>query len=718
MEHLQLHPAEMERLRLRIEDDLRTASQDHQTRLMRFRKYFESWRNLPDRNVDPQYATKYRVPLIQWAVFSVWAGLLAHIFGQDADVLAEPVGPADAKTVKKVSRFMRHLLFSLMRARKPLAQWILNTLICGRAFVYRPWEAVMKPGQNGEMEMIYDAPAMIPVPIEDLILPAERGPTSIHEFSWVGYRVHTTPQRLLNGERAGKYFGIRESFGEIVLRSRQQTVVAEDHGALQFQDARIESEGVQFRTADRRGREELAIVHWYGRWRLPRTDDADVLDDDFEQREMDQTDLLVTVIPDLNYRIIGIQKLADLAPNVDHPRPFSDMALNHTDGYWPAGIPELLAPHEDELTGIYRRYMTAADFNAFPPVFYRPGSGFDPQTQRLEPMTATPCDDPGSIWQYSSQSDLRGLMEMFHAVLGIVERILGVSDLALGKSMDRPNAPRTATGQVAILEAGNVRRNLDQDAIREDLQKFLCELWQMVSAYGDEEMFFRIAEEEAEGLFDVEDGVASMTSAERGGRFDFVLKFATTAWNKAAEAEKALQRYQLDIANPLIMQSPRAMWQITRTAHEALGDQNFADLVPEPPDLEVPKNPMHEWALMLQGEQVPVHPLDQDEVHIQVHQQQLEKAVARGNNDVEAIQSLVEHVTKHLAQAQQKRVMAAAQSALMQTALGMGMAPPMAGMGSGGAGPAQPPAMDAGMPAQTGDAVRDKVQTAMGGGGA
>lgn len=708
MDHLQLHNAELERLTHRIREDLRNADQDHAVRIQRAQQYARSARNAKDDKADPRFVTAYRVPLIEWVAESSLAKMMAQIFGQDAEIIAEPVGPADEKIVRKVSRYMQHLLFSLMRARKPLAAWIENALIYGRAFIYRPWHFKQQQG-----EILYDAPLAVAIRPEDLILPAERGPMSIHEFSFVIHRQRTTPQRLLDGERAGRYFGIRAHFEDILQQAGARQTEPHDHGDLEAMVREAESTGVQRVSWRDRGSEEMSTLSWYGRWRLPKDLAADVQLIDVESREADQTDLVVTVLPDVdNYRIIAIHRLRDIAPNVDHPRPFSDLAIKHGTEYWCKGLAEMLAPHEEELTAIYRRAMTVAEFNAFPPVFYRPSSGYDPQAHELRPMTAIPCDDPASIKQYDARGDIAALIEMFHATLGIVERLTGISDLGLGKAMDRPNAPRTATGQVAILEAGGERQALNQHAIREDLQVFLFDLWQMVCAYGDEEMFFRITEEEAGGLFDAQDGMASLTAAERGGRFDFVLKFATNAWNRAAISEKALQRYQLDINNPLIAGNPRAMWQVTRVAHEALDDERFADIVPEPPDLDVPKNPMHEWALLMQGEPAPVHPLDQDILHLQVHQEQFQKTMARGANDPEALQSLVQHIGEHMAQHARKQAFAAA-SGVMLEALGAG--PMMQGVGpETGAQPQQQAApKPAGLPKGPGDHIKKQVGEAV-----
>src|SRR5579875_2719169 len=156
--------------------------------------------------------------------------------------------------------------------------------------------------------------------------------------------------------------------------------------------------------------------------------------------------------------------------------------------------------------------------------------------------------------------------------------------------------------------------------------------------FGDEETFFRVTEEDANGLFPVKQGGAVLTQAERNGEYDFRLQLATSKWSREAEKERTLARYQLDLQNPLIAQNPNALWRVTKDAHEALGDPNFADIVPEPPQPDLPKNPKQEWSEMQQGVTVLVYPMDNDELHMIRHMKDLNTAIANKYPDQQAIQ--------------------------------------------------------------------------------
>ncbi len=297
----------------------------------------------------------------------------------------------------------------------------------------------------------------------------------------------------------------------------------------------------------------------------------------------------------------------------------------------------------------------------------------DAKSLRLEPRMAIPCEDPAGVSQLKLSFDPNYSVIKEQACLAVVERQTGLSDQSMGRSIDRPNAPKTATGQVALLEEGNLRVSLDMMFLREDMGNVLDHIWPRVIIYranpGDS-VFFRVAEDDS-NLFGAKGGFASMTAAEFNSNYDFDVKFATSHWSREAEKEKNLALYQIDLQNPLIIQNPRALWMVTNKVHKALGDDNFADLVPEPPDLGAPKNPKQEWSMILQGEEVHVNPLDNDELHIMDHMRRVKEEKDSPNPDKKAINAMVAHMIEHRGQAGQKAMMQALASKLASSVAGL-----------------------------------------------
>jgi hypothetical protein len=176
----------------------------------------------------------------------------------------------------------------------------------------------------------------------------------------------------------------------------------------------------------------------------------------------------------------------------------------------------------------------------------------------------------------------------------------------------------------------------------------LQHFWEIDSMYSNEEVFFRVTEEDARGYFETKEGGARLTSKERAGKYDFDLRFATSVHSKESKKQNQLALYQLDLANPLITTNMRALWVITNEVHKAMGDDNFKDLLPEPPDL-MPKSPQQEWALVLQGEEITIHQQDVHQQHIPDHLRRIARMMQAPPQDQDpvAIREMLKHVQEH-----------------------------------------------------------------------
>jgi hypothetical protein len=114
---------------------------------------------------------------------------------------------------------------------------------------------------------------------------------------------------------------------------------------------------------------------------------------------------------------------------------------------------------------------------------------------------------------------------------------------------------------------------------------------------------------------------------------------------------------------------------VTKEAHAALGDPNFADLVPQPPQPDLPINPKQEWSMIQQGEQVKVNPMDNDELHMIRHMQDLQTATKDKYEDQDAIMRLKAHYIEHVHQLQEKKIVQAITQAAVQQASALGNRP-------------------------------------------
>ncbi|HEY1861651.1 MAG TPA: hypothetical protein VGG61_14925, partial [Gemmataceae bacterium] len=601
--------AEVSRIGTRVLTDYRAAIGDHHRRLRRWATYYRRWRSMVDVPVEgEEAASNVPVPFIRWNIFAKWAKEMDSLFGDDAEIVAVPVGPSDYRKDVKIGKYLTWRVFNSMQLTNPFCEFVLRKLLFGRSFAYSPW--VRDTFEVAGHEVVdFEGPGFIPLWPGDIIVPAEEV-KCLHEFSFMIRRVVVTPDDLLKGVDEGRYNGEVKKHWDTILNIAQRGRQRQPEGQ-EVELEKDEAEGVMYERPLSAG-EWITVFEWYGRWRPLKSGKKDAGEWDWDRREMKTQEFVIRYLLDLNL-VIGIQSLEDLYPTMKQRRPFVESSMIKDGTYWSPGMAELLIDLEDELKVNHNLTTEAAQFAATPMFGYRPAAGVTADTFRAEPGLFIPLDNPATdIKELTIGADIAAATWKEQTVLAYGERLSGLSDLQLGRQSDRPNAPRTATQTMKMLDQGNVRISLDTKVLAEDMAKILQHIWQLEYLFTPEQQFFRVTEEDAEGLFPTNNGTAQLSSEDRDGRYDFRLKFASSVWSKETRKEQALARYQIDMQNPLIVQNPRALWSVTKAVHEALDDPNFADLVPEPPAPDISVNPMEEWTRMQQGETVFVHPVDLD----------------------------------------------------------------------------------------------------------
>lgn len=675
----ELHPRELQRIGRQVRADYDLALNGHKQRLERFARYWRLWRNVADEPVEDEDDPTYRVPLVQSTVFAKWAQNLDSLFGDDAEVTAESVGPSDAGTSKKVGAFVDWRVFSDMKLVNPFAVFEFRKLLYGRSFAYAPWirkyfwkNAIdPKTGKRAKVQQLcYEGPGFEALHPEDLLVPPERV-SSIQEFSFVIRQHRMTPQELLDGEADGRFFEISERWEKIVAAAaiNPELEVRGEEGKLEEQFI----EGVEVNASraadDNSGR--LVVHEWYGYWRLPSKLGADVEMHDAKKRDRIQTELRVFYIPEMEL-VIGVDDLADLYPETPSRRPFLEASMVKDGSYWCMGLGEMLEQIEDESTHVHRVFMQSGEMSAGPVILARPGSGVKREQLRWRPWTVLWTEDTQGVRTLDTRVDHNWAIAMSQSLKSMKEETTGISDANVGRSTDRPNAPRTASGQLALIEQGNIRASIDTRALKEDFNAVVAWFWTLESMFGSADTFFRVTEEDAAGLFDVAQGGSKLTDAERGGRFDFKVKFATSYWSREAAKERFLALYPLLAQNPLVLQNPAILGQVTRELCKQLGHPEIASMIPMPSQIDTPKTPGEEWTLMLQGRDAMPNPQDNDAMHMVDHQRQLQQAMQSPTPDMDAIARLQDHIARTEAQQMQKAQMMAMAGAVVQQAQQVG----------------------------------------------
>jgi hypothetical protein len=680
--------AELDRIGNKVQTDYRAALSDHNRRMSRWKTYYRRWRGLVDMPVQAEEsASNLPVPYVRWNVMTKWAKEMDSLFGDDAEIVAVPVGPSNYKRDKKISKYMSWRVFNSMKLTKPFCEFVNRKILFGRSIAYSPWlkdsftvpstddtDDAVKRGYlkdssgDGFQVVDYEGPSFDPLWPDDFIVPAEEVRT-LHDFSFVIRRYRVTPEDLLKGEEEGRYQNIKKNWKTIVNLAQHGTQREFEGEEIKLE--KDQAEGIMYQRPLSSG-EWVMVLEWYGRWRPlkkgPRGGMPSASEWDFDKREMHQHDFVVRFLWDLRL-VIGCQDLAELYPLKKNRRPFVESSMMADGTYWSAGLPELLCDIEDDLKVNHNQATEAGQLAMNPPVGYRPASGFDPEVFKIEPGLAIPLNDPkNDIFQFQITTKIDIAQWKEQVLLAYGERLTGMSDMHLGRQSDRPNAPRTGVQTQQLLEEGNVRISLDTKVLREDMAVVLAHFWDLEYMFASPQQFFRVTEEDAGGLFPVNNGGSILTMEDRDGRYDFRLQFANSVYSREAKKQQSLARYQLDLQNPLIVNNPVALWEVTRLAHEALGDPNFEDLVPRPGQPDMPVDPKTEWVNLLHGEEVHVNPMDNDQLHLIRHMRDLQMAEGDSSGataDPDAMKKLMLHYRDHIAQLQHKKL----QQAIMEQAV-------------------------------------------------
>jgi len=676
-EQLQLSEQELKLLATQVDSDYQNAINDHEVRCNRNKVYYELWRSRIGGTASDgsEGRANFKVPLTKWQLLGKLAKEVDALLGDDMQVVAVPVAPIDQAMVAKVGLWQTWRVKNDMKITKPLIEFLFNKLCYGRSFAYLPYD-IETYTQKGEAVVWREGPKFIPIEPDDFIVPSERA-KCLHDFSFVIRRYLTTPDELLEGETGGMYFGITDNWQNIIREAQDGTGQAADD-SHPIADSKDFFEGVPGSAATSMG-EFLEVIEWYGNWRMLKRADSDAQPDDLENREMRRTELVVRYLRNSN-RIISVQRLEDLYPNIPKRRPFVETSLFKTNEYWSPGIPEMLIDIEAELTVNNNLTTEAGEASVGPLIGVRPSAAQKLKQTHWEPRLILEVDDPErDIRMFQLNVDMRYALAQEQKLRSYAELVTGLPEQSLGRAPDRPNAPRTARGQILLDENANIRLGLDMLVVKEDFKEILQRIWMLDVEYAPEEMFFRVTETQAKGLFDTDRGFARMTAEERAGRFDFDIQFATSLYSREAYKEREMALAQLSLGTMLVAQNPLAQWQILNNLYKAFGNHDFKSIVAKPPAPDLPVEPDEEWARALQGLDIHVHALDQDVSHIDQHKQALAEQMATPlpRRDKGAINRMLAHIVEHEKQKEKKLQMAARVAAQM-TAMNM------LGLGSGG----------------------------------
>lgn len=343
--------------------------------------------------------------------------------------------------------------------------------------------------------------------------------------------------------------------------------------------------------------ETLRVLQYYMRWPLPMRyryySDANPLGEDLKQNQGEEDghleEVVVTYAPDAK-EILLIRPLSRVCP--DGKRPHTDMRYRRIPGWYGIGLPSDMRDLQSAMNSSVNQEIDYGTLCNLPWGFYSPAnSGLLPQQGAISPGTFYEVNDPRGIQTFNFRMDPNFYNSVQNVIQAWGEKVANVSDVQLGRSPTTPNAPRTARGQLAMIQMGNIAFSILSAVHSMSFIEVFKRIHAFKKRWAKPVEIFRVMNKQT-GMFQ------KRQVTDRAFKADVDFQFRLNP-NKAAEQQRAqglfsmiISAVQQAIAAPMLANMIR---ELTREAAVSLGYKNF--------DVIWPKNLVQNIAIQAMGNQ-------------------------------------------------------------------------------------------------------------------
>lgn len=210
-----------------------------------------------------------------------------------------------------------------------------------------------------------------------------------------------------------------------------------------YRTGQDQAEGIEGMGPSNVKRGQYEIIEDYRRRRMPFDEDA--------------TEIITWWCRDLPGRILGWDYLDNVHGH--GRRPFRvGKYFEIPFRFYGLSLPEVIKGVQDEINAIHNQKVDYATIKTMPWGFKRASSTIPPIAQRIKPGEFIDVDNPQQdilIPQWSSDGNVWGTEEQ--TLYQYAERLLGLTDLSLGRQPNRVGATRTAKGTQTLLSEAGLR---------------------------------------------------------------------------------------------------------------------------------------------------------------------------------------------------------------------------------------------------------------------
>lgn len=625
-----------------LDDDFQADKANRQSWEIAFRIYTRMYDGVVSSKSFPfENASNLNIPVIGWTVDALHASLQNPLFATDEIFHVKPRPEAWTGTTEKAKAVGQFINWQFS---EPLDFFNVIDEVTPRMILYGTWFVKFRPERKVIMtaqgpEKVYEGPALCSVSPWDVFLPGDCG--RLDDAEHITHRLWRTPSDLLIKEKQGIYEKIEENWERLQAGLRYKEEL-EDLS----RDTRIVTEAGMGR------RNYLEVLESY----YQADFDGDGIAEEWILTWLKETRLLIRAVP-----------LLEVFPS--GRRPWVQFIYKHAmRGPYGKGIGQELEDLNQEVNAVFNQLTDSGTLTLAPPTAVRAGTPMAAQLKRdqgLSPGMVYETEDPQrDIHMLQFTPNLAFGVQDVQFLLGIAERITGVSDLRLGRTSQQPGNPRTYGQQLMMQENQKENVELVAQRYKRSLSKCAEQTWWLDKAYLPPLTFFRVTAADGTDLLKV------MSPEDLRGNYDFSVQAISPARNKMVERTQKMQALQFIL--PLLDRArvDPGVFRLVKLVWETFDLQRLEEIIILGEDAVT-----IEHAAMLKGERVTVTPVDDHQRHMGLHYKFAQEAQAEGREDVAMVAQ--SHIAEHAQVAQKSR---GVQAGKAQGAGAMGSGQ----MGSGG----------------------------------
>ena len=372
---------------------------------------------------------------------------------------------------------------------------------------------------------------------------------------------------------------------------------------------------------------------------------------------------IVVLVEKMTSKILHATYLRRIAKNGKRPYAIAHFHRRPGEAFG-VGLLEILSPLSKELDLMHNTRLDNVMLQSTPFYLYRKHAGFDPEDVVLEPGAGIPVTDVLQDIHFPQLPNRTQFTAQEESVVyTYVERLTGISDLALGVLSSTQGPSRTATGARALMGENNTNMNVHMRRLGRGWTRLLQNHWFMLRNKVEPGFTFRIVGDDGRDIF------RKVNDVMMGVDVDFEIGANSSNSNKAIQQENANYLVQMTM-NPLNLQSGLSdagkMYAAQKFQLNSRGIKDVHRFLNRPVGYEYTPSPQEEFQRIINGIPVQVQlGMDHEKAIAfmsSILEQQSQLETPEGKLNSEQINAVQDQVKQHMAimdamQAQQAQAM-------------------------------------------------------------